>query len=393
MEEANSGARPLGATTRHVVKRIHVGRIRCDARALGRTAAFILSMAPGPISWPVRLVTGTPDHERVLIPAAAPFDLDVYRPRSPGPHPGILVSLGVLPVGVADPRVAMVGEAFSRAGFVTLLFWSPSMRELRIDRDDIPRLVSAYRALLARPDVDPTRSGLFGVCVGGAFALIAAAQPEIRDRVAFVAAHAPYSSLRTLALEIAGESRSLGATREPWAVDPLTWKAYVRCLTGWLDDRDAAALRALFEDRIAWNATKTRIVRSPVRGRPDPATLSADGRAVLRLLEADADDAEPALDALPLRVSSLLAWMSPMTWVAQIAAPVLVLLHDRNDRVIPVAESRNFWAAIDGRRGATYTELGFNHLRVPRTWSFVRVVREMARAFGAWYPVFRASTR
>jgi hypothetical protein len=148
----------------------------------------------------------------------------------------------------------------------------------------------------------------------------------------------------------------------------------------------------LFEDRIAWNATKTRIVRSPVRGRPDPATLSADGRAVLRLLEADADDAEPALDALPLRVSSLLASMSPMTWVAQIAAPVLVLLHDRNDRVIPVTESRRLWAAIGGRRGATYTELGFNHLRVPSNWSFVRVAREMGRAFGAWYPVFRAAT-
>jgi hypothetical protein len=364
-----------------------------DVRGAAATAAFVTSMAPDPISRPVHWLTPKPRLERVLIPAAGDAPLDLYRPPGAGPHPGVLVSLGVLPVGVEDPRVAMVGEAFARAGFVALLFWSEAMRELRLDPDDIPRLEAAYEALLARPDVDPGRCGMFGVCVGGSFALIAATRPAIRSRVAFLAAHAPYSSLRTLALEIAGQTSGSGPGAAPWAVDPLTWKAYVRCVTGWLADDECASLRDGFEHRIAWNADRTEIVRSPVLERPDPALLTPDARAVLRLLEARGADAEQALAALPPRATGILDAMSPIACVSDMQTPVLVLLHDRNDHVIPVAESRRLWAAIGPRSGAAYTEMDFDHLRIPRTWSLIRKVREMARGLGAWYPVFRATAR
>ena len=56
---------------------------------------------------------------------------------------------------------------------------------------------------IEQPDVDPARSGFLGTCVGGAFGLMAAADPRIRDRVAFVAAYAPYASMWTLARDIA----------------------------------------------------------------------------------------------------------------------------------------------------------------------------------------------
>ena len=51
------------------------------------------------------------------------------------------------------------------------------MRDFRLDPANVEDIASAYEALLARPDVDGARSGLPGTCVGGAFALMAAATP------------------------------------------------------------------------------------------------------------------------------------------------------------------------------------------------------------------------
>jgi fermentation-respiration switch protein FrsA (DUF1100 family) len=302
------------------------------------------------------------------------------------------VSLGVLPAGVVDPRTAMVAEALAGSGFAALLHWAPATRDLRLDPRDVGPLVSAYEALIGQPYVDPSRSGLMGVCIGGSFALIAAASPDIRDRVTFLATHSPYSSLWTLAVDIASESRAIGDVREPWDVDPLTWKVYVRSVTDWLPPVEAGRLRDAFEDRIAWNATKTVIVRPPVRGQIDPGELSADGRAILRLLAAGADDVEGALRELPPAAAALLTKMSPMTYVDDLAVPLILLLHDRDDHMIPVGESRRLWSALSGRPGASYTEMGLRHLRVPRGWSPLRVAREMTKAYFAWYPLFRATT-
>ena len=93
-----------------------------------------------------------------------------------------------------------------------------------------------------------------------------------------------------------------------------------------------------------------------------------------------------------LAARTLLTAMSPMACVNDIAAPLILLLHDRDDHVVPVGESRRLWAALSGRRGASYTEMGLRHLRVPRGWSPLRVAREMLKAYLAWYPLFRATT-
>jgi dienelactone hydrolase len=359
--------------------------------AVLRTLAFGLTMSPpGLHTWLVRHLTPSPTVGRFRFPTpGGPMEMEVYRPGKPGRHAAVVVCLGVLPVGVTDPRVAMVGEAFARAGLAALLYWSPSMRELRLDPADTDRLVAAFQALRHAPDVDAGRIGMFGVCVGGSLALVASARAEIRDGVRFVAAHAPYSSLRTLALEIARESRRLDGAGEPWAVDPLTWLAYVRCVTQWLNPADVATLRDAFESRITWNATGTTIVTRSVTP-PGADALSPEGRLVLRLLIATGEDAKAALSALPARIAAMLDEMSPLTCVAEVTSPVILLLHDREDNVVPVTESRRLWAVIRKRPGAHYTELDLNHLRIPRGWSVAQIAREMVKGVAAWYPVFRA---
>jgi dienelactone hydrolase len=196
---------------------------RHTLRTAARTAVFVLKVLPMLPSRPLDWVTARPVIESLAYPTATgTAEGDVYRPSSPGAHPGIVVCLGVVPFGVDHPQVPRLGEALARAGFAALLYWSPAMRDFRLDPQDIEGLALAYERLLDQPYVDAGRSGLLGTCVGGSMALMASAGPRVRERVAFVAAFAPYGSLFTLARDIASATRESGGRRVSWTVDALT---------------------------------------------------------------------------------------------------------------------------------------------------------------------------
>ncbi|MGH2354615.1 MAG: SRPBCC family protein, partial [Chloroflexota bacterium] len=174
------------------------------ARAAWKTAVCLLKVFPMLPSRPLDWVTPRPVVERLRYRTSHGWaEGELYRPAGAGPHPGVVVCLGVVPFGVEHPQVPRLGEALARSGFAALLYWSPAMRDFRLDPADVEDIASAYEALLARPEIDPRRSGLLGTCVGGAFALMAGASPRIRDRVAFVFAYAAYASMWTLARDIA----------------------------------------------------------------------------------------------------------------------------------------------------------------------------------------------
>ena len=322
-------------------------------------------------------MTKLPVVEKVRYPTRfGEVEGDVYRPSDGGPYPGIVVCLGVVPFGVDHPQVPVLGKALARAGFAALLYWSPAMREFRLDADDIENISLAYNWLIAQPYVDSARSGLLGTCVGGSFALMAAAQPPIRDRIAFLSAYAPYSSLWTFAHDVAGGTRSSGDGREPWQVDPLTRKVFVHCMTAFLEPTEAEWLRSAFPAES---------------GDLVDHDLSVDGQAVYALLTAqDEDQAEAALHHLPPILQENLTTLSPMNYLKDIHAPVIVLLHDRGDQVIPVSESRRLRSALNGHPRVHYTEMQFQHLDpVKAKLPLVRLVRELGKFFVTVYPLFR----
>ena len=102
-------------------------------RAAARAAVFFLKVFPMLPSAPVDWVTGSPVVERVTYPTrAGRAEGDLYRPASAGPHPGIVVCLGVVPFEVDHPQVPVLGNALARAGFAALLYWSsPGCRRYR----------------------------------------------------------------------------------------------------------------------------------------------------------------------------------------------------------------------------------------------------------------------
>jgi hypothetical protein len=346
-------------------------------RALARAAVFFLKVFPMLPSAPVDWVTKRPVVGRVRYPTqTGQAEGDLYRPGSPGPHPGIVVCLGVVPFEVDHPQVPVLGKALARAGFAALLYWSPSMRDFRLRPDDIENIALAYDWLIQQPGIDASRSGLLGTCVGGSFALMASAHPLIRDRLAFVSAYAPFSSMQTFARDIASGTRSTDHGPEPWKVDQLTRKVFVHSVTASLEPGEADRLRAAF---------------AAEGGHFDGGSLSPDGQAVYSLLTANGPaEASFALDRLPDSLRAQLAALSPMKYLSDIHARLIPLLHDESDQVIPVGESRRLVAALSGREGVSYTEMHFQHLDPTRgRLPLFRLVREFARFFTAVIPIFQ----
>ena len=303
-------------------------------------------------------------------------EAELHRPPGSGPHPAVVLCLGVVPFGVDHPQIPRLKAALARFGFVALIHWSDAMRDRRLVPEDRDNIAAAYDFLMRRPDVDPARSGLYGTCVGGSFALLAATHPTIRDRVAFVGAFAPYSSMWTLARDIASSTRSSGGSVEPWPVDPLTRDVFMRSVTDMLVPQESDRLRAAYASG----------------GAVDSAGLSADGRAVQTLLAApDRDAAEVALRQLPQAMRDRLDAMSPLHHVDDIKAAVILVGHDRDDLVIPVSESRQLASALSDRAGAEYTEYAmFQHADpTKRKLSPLRLARELRRFYLSLYPMFR----
>lgn len=358
--------------------RLRLHRVVRPLRATARTAVFFLDVLPMLPSKPIACLTPEPVVERVRYPTPnGQAEGDLYRPPGAGPHPGIVVCLGVVPFGVDHPQVPRLGKALARAGFAALLYWSPAMRDLRLDPVDIAGIARAYQWLVEQPFVSPARSGLLGTCVGGSFALMAAADPSIRDRVAFVVAWAPYGSMWTLARDIASATTSPNGIPAPWPVDPLTRKVYAHSVTAALEPEEAERLRAAFGER-----TKQAL----------PDELSPDGRAIYPLLTAlDPGAATAALERLPPAMRQRLDTLSPVSYLPGIRAPLIALAHDRDDTVIPIEESRQLAAALAGRPGVRFTEFTmFQHLdpskvRLPP----VALARELAKFARAVYPLFR----
>ncbi len=375
------GVTALAATYGRVLRRRLPAWID-SGRATARTAVFLVKVLPMLPSRPMDWLTGRPLIERVTYPTrTGTADGDLYRPAGTKPRPGIVVCLGVVPFGVDHPQVARLGEALARSGFAALLSWSPAMRDERLDPDDAENLALAYDWLVRQPGIDAARSGLLGTCVGGAFALMAGSTPLIRERVAFLAAFAPYASMRTFVRDVASASRVRNGAREPWAVDPLTRTVFTRTLTAELEPTERDTLR----DAPSGGAAAP----------PDPATLSEAGRAALDLLRAsDLETATSAIEALPAPMRARLDALSPATTIALARAPLIVIAHDLDDHVIPVSESRQLMEALAGHPGAHYTEFRFFHHATPRRLALLPLARELARFFAYVQPIFRqAATR
>ena len=303
---------------------------------------------------------------------------DVYRPDDDRRHAAVVLFLGANAAGRDDPDVVNLGNALASAGYVVMFHWSPTMAlRANIEPAETGNLVWAFQYLAEREYVDPDRVGLGGFCVGASFALVAAADPRIRDEVYFVNAFGPYYDARTLLLQVASRSVEYEGARTPWDPDKLTLRVLANELIETLvDPTDVDALTRRYMDKETLTPEEV-------------SALSPAARDVAHLLDGVTPaDAEALYAALPEQFRTDLKGISPSTYVDDIRAKLLIL-HDQNDRLVPAAESRRLLAATEDRGDVRYTEvLAFEHVR-PSGGGVGELLAEAGRLYRHMYSIIR----
>jgi pimeloyl-ACP methyl ester carboxylesterase len=252
--------------------------------------------------------------------------------------------------------------------------------EYNIDSREIENLVWAFQHLRTQEFVGPQRVGLGGFCVGASFALVAATDPRIRDQVAFVNVFGPYYDAHDLLLQLASRSRFYRGQTEPWEPDPLTLRVFANELVESVEDpRERELLRDLLD---------LRVQEGQEFASAEPIGLSRQGQAVYRLLRGTTlEEAKTLNQALPLGFHQDMERISPSTYVAELSTRLLII-HDRDDRLIPVGESRRLAEAVESRGNFRYTEvLAFRHVRPETGLNLWQLAREGYKLYRHMYDI------
>jgi dienelactone hydrolase len=349
---------------------------RTVARAALLLPAIVAATQPAPL-----ILAGAPiRHTQLTIPSrGGTVYLDVYAPiTSPPPVPGAREGV-VMISGVGDnravPQFVNLSEALARAGVVVMDMTTPTLLAYDLAPVDGDAVVQAFERLARWPGVGADRIGIIGFSAGGPLACLAAADPRIRDRVAFVTLFGSYFKASDLLRDFGRRALVVDGHVQLWQPDEVSVQVLANIIAGVLPSWEGAAI----VNAVAPGGTPL----TPA----ELAWFSPAAAAAYHLLVGD----EPArvntnLAALSPQMRKLLAALSPSTVVARIRAPVY-LLHDRNDHYVPFTESEDFAAAL-ARLGHPhdFVEFGiFQHVEVRSGLSVSQLLGDGPRLFRVLY--------
>lgn len=330
-----------------------------------RVGAQVALLVPELLGTGPRIMSATtPEPFRASLGYGPAADrMDVYRPGGDAPgdtlRPAVLLVMGVSPAPLDDPRVLRVGNAIARLGVVVGVPSSADLIAARLVADEPARVVAAFETLAGLPGVDPGRVGMAGFSVGASLSLIAAADPRIADRVAWVSSFGAYADAATLLVDVATRSVERDGVVEPWPPGEMTRQVFLGMLLGAVGDGpERDALRAAVEPIVLGDGPTATSFDPVVAG-----SLSGDALAAFQLATAvDRATAERAVADLTPERRTLLAAVSPVVWVGRIVAPVF-LMHEVTDDAIPVSHLAPLAEAVPAASLRRVTEFRlFDHI-------------------------------
>ncbi len=256
------------------------------------------------------------------------------------PRAAIVTIPGAVPQGKDDPRLVAFATTLARAGFAVLTPELPGFRELRIRPSDAREIADAFAYLVGRPELAPDgRAGMFAFSYSVGPAILAALQDDIRDQVRFVVGVGAYHDL----------PRAMRFFTTGWFEHDGTWQRITPDDTGKmvlvyssLDYLADGADRAVFDRMVARRMRDPRADLAPLA-----AELGSEGKAVYAL----AVNTDPArFDELYARLpKAMRADLDQLDLAQHDLAPLkmrLILVHGRNDNLIPYPESLALAAAM-----------------------------------------------
>ena len=309
---------------------------------------------------PSALQRSTRDPERRPVLAAGSGRLigDLYWPGEPVAAALVLVP-GAVEAGKDDPRLVAFAETFARARFAVLVPEIPGLRTQRLSPEDAAPIGAAIRFL---GDCVPAPARAAAVAVmaisyAAGPALLAALAPANERLVGhFTAIGGYYDAVAVVTFFTTGYFRA-----EPGAAwrrgEPNAYGkwVFVRANAARLDDPvDRQALAEIAARKLEHLDADIALPR---------ARLGPDGRAVMALLDNAAPERVPALIAgLPAPVRADLEALDLARRDLSRVPFDLLLVHGRDDPIIPASESRALAAAVPAGHAALYVVDSLGHV-------------------------------
>jgi pimeloyl-ACP methyl ester carboxylesterase len=222
------------------------------------TTAFLIEFAD-PRATTLSSVTAPPVEAPRALPGVA---ADGYTPRRLAPPTPLVLVPGVTPDGKNDARARAAARLLARLGFDVTLPTVPGLTSGRLRPDDARPVVIALGAA-RRPAV------IVSVSIGSGPALLAAADPRVRDRVALVVSLGGYASASELVRFYLTGAYRFGAEAGHQRHDPRLVAAFVAANADLLEPsaRLDDILSALSPLRVAGDLRAPLIL---IHGRDDP---------------------------------------------------------------------------------------------------------------------------
>ena len=302
------------------------------------SAAFVAEFLSGGAVRPLSLLTSPPGRRKVRLPSVV---ADLYAPSfRPRRAPLVLVH-GLTPEGKNDPRLMHAAHLLARVGFEVAVPTIPGLTRLRLrpeDRDPVVTMLS----------LRPGPAVVVGVSVGAGVAMLAVAEPAVRDRVALVLSLGGYASARELVRFYLTGDYAYDGARGHVTHDPELIRAFLAANADLLDASAQGVLRTT-----------------------DPAAMTA-------ALASVSPDLVRLLDAL-----------SPERVVRDLGAR-LILVHGRNDIAVPYSETLRLAAARPEQTRVVLVGVVGHVEHAAGPDAFARVV-DLLRLWTAMYAVAAAA--
>jgi len=288
------------------------------------------------------------------------------------PRAAIVVVPGAVPQGKDDPRLIAFASTLARTGFAVLTPDLAGFRQLRVRPSDAREIADAFAWLSSRPELAPGgRAGLFAFSYSVGPALLAALEDDIREQVRFVMGVGGYHDLpRAMRFFTTGWFEQEGKWRALTPDDTGKMVLLYASLDYLANGRDDGEI---FDRMVAQRMRDSHADLSPLA-----AELSAEAQAVYAL----AANHDPArfpelLSRLP---EAMLADIGRLDLSRHDLKPLkarLILVHGRNDNLIPYPESLALAAAVPEGQASVFlihrvlghVELDRSNLRSWRFWS------------------------
>ena len=305
----------------------------------------------------------------------ASYTADIYRPTSSPAKAVTILVPGVVEQGKDDPRLVAFALSLARSQFLVFVPDLTDLKQLKASAQDAVDLSKAVRYAASLTGVgDQSSVGIVAFSYAAGPALLSALSEETRRTVRFVFAVGPYYDLTAVTTFL-----TTGNYRKK---DRGRWHtANVSEYAKWIFAHGNASRLTDPKDRERLTQLTRRKLDDVTANVDDLAeTLDAEGRAVYALLtNRDPDRTPDLIERLPPAVLSELRALDLKTKNLEHLEARLILIHGRDDPIIPYTESISL-ASAAGRNADVFVINDLQHIELD-----LESVRDLYKVWRATY--------